>query len=47
MLFSAWQATTHALQPVQIEVSMVIAHWSTIGAVGSEERGERAALVLR
>jgi hypothetical protein len=26
-LFSAWQAMTHALQPVQRDRSIVIAHW--------------------
>ena len=27
MLFSDWQATTQALQPLQVDRSMVIPHW--------------------
>ena len=35
-LFSAWQATTQALQPVQVVRSMVIAHCSAASSGGPE-----------
>ena len=33
-LFSAWQATTQALQPMQVFRSMLIPHWCTPSKLG-------------